>query len=44
MIHAQNTQAPREELTAVIIDAKMRKDLSAADHPAARKHSRRYPN
>jgi cyanate lyase len=28
MIHSQNTQAPREELTAAIIDAKMRKDLS----------------
>lgn len=28
MIHSQNTQAPREELTASIIDAKMRKDLS----------------
>ncbi len=28
MIHSQNTQAPREELTAAIMDAKMRKDLS----------------
>jgi cyanate lyase len=28
LIHSQNTQAPREELTAAIIDAKMRKDLS----------------
>jgi cyanate lyase len=28
MIHSQNTQAPREELTAAIIDAKIRKDLS----------------
>ncbi|TFD28586.1 MULTISPECIES: cyanase [Cryobacterium] len=28
MIHSQNTPAPREELTAAIIDAKMRKDLS----------------
>ncbi|MFQ4147747.1 cyanase [Arthrobacter sp. LAPM80] len=28
MIHSQNTQAPREELTAAIIDAKMRKNLS----------------
>ncbi|WP_427017247.1 cyanase [Pseudarthrobacter sp. P1] len=28
MIHSQNSQAPREELTAAIIDAKMRKDLS----------------
>ena len=31
MIHSQNTQAPREELTAAIIDAKMRKDLSWQD-------------
>ncbi|MFB9163576.1 cyanase [Arthrobacter psychrochitiniphilus] len=28
MIHSQNAQAPREELTAAIIDAKMRKNLS----------------
>ncbi|MET3811516.1 cyanase [Arthrobacter sp. UYEF3] len=28
MIHSQNSQAPREELTAAIIDAKMRKNLS----------------
>ena len=28
MIHSQNSQAPREELTATIVDAKMRKDLS----------------
>ena len=28
MIHSQNAQGPREELTAAIIDAKMRKDLS----------------
>ncbi|WP_186760722.1 cyanase [Arthrobacter alpinus] len=28
MIHFQNTQAPREALTAAIIDAKMRKNLS----------------
>ena len=28
MIHSQNTQAPHEELTAAIMDAKMRKDLS----------------
>lgn len=28
MIHSQNSQAPREELTAAIIDAKMRKGLS----------------
>lgn len=28
MIHSQNAQAPREELTAAIIDAKMRKQLS----------------
>ena len=28
MIHSQNAQAPREELTADIIDAKMRKNLS----------------
>lgn len=31
MIHSQNTQAPREALTAAIIDAKMRKDLSWQD-------------
>jgi len=28
MIHTQNSQGPREELTAAIVDAKMRKDLS----------------
>ncbi len=28
MIHSQNAQAPREQLTAAIIDAKMRKNLS----------------
>lgn len=28
MIHSQNAQSPREELTAAVIDAKMRKDLS----------------
>jgi cyanate lyase len=31
MIHSQNTQDPREELTAAIIDAKMRKNLSWQD-------------
>jgi cyanate lyase len=31
MIHSQNTQGPREELTAAIIDAKMRKNLSWQD-------------
>ncbi|MBD7994667.1 cyanase [Arthrobacter sp. Sa2CUA1] len=31
MIHSQNTQGPREELTAAIVDAKMRRNLSWQD-------------